>query len=301
MSLKSALAAIEKSNGSANGRIQVWLALGTPRGTSSDFHREAGEAAARHGGLGMTMHCAEAPKDLEIFHEHFKCSPMQFCENQKVAGPRTVLAHMVNLDFDVDAEILQRTGTTVAHNPSSNCKLGSGIAQVPELLKKGVNVSLGTDGAPCANTYDMIREMHLASLLQAGKHSGAAILPATTVLEMATINGAKALGLENEIGSLEAGKKADFVVVDPSSLAAGATPFDATKVLEGGMEPVSALVHSCTGRDVDMVVVNGKVLVKGGELLGVDEKFLVQEARAASARIRQRSGVGANKTGWPMR
>ena len=301
MSLDSALRTIDEFTGAADGRIHAWLAIGTPRGTAADFHREVGEAAAQHGGLGITMHCAEAPKDLEIFHEHYNCSPMQFCENQKLATPKTVLAHMVNLDFDVDAEILQRTGTTVAHNPSSNCKLGSGIAQVVEMLDRGINVSLGTDGAPCANTYDMIREMHLASLVQSGKHSTAGILSATTVLEMATINGAKALGLENEIGSLEIGKKADFVVVNPYGLDAGATPFDSSLVLNGGMNPVTALVHSCTGRDVEMVVVDGKVLISRGKLLNVDEGQLVQQARAASQGIRQRSGIMAQKVAWPIK
>ena len=184
---------------------------------------------------------------------------MEFCGKTGITGPKTVLAHMVNLDLEKDLPLLKQTGTSVAHNPSSNCKLGSGIASVPAMLEAGINVSLGTDGAPCANTYDMFREMNMASLLQSGLMQKAGVLPAVTVLEMATINGAKSLGLQDEVGSLEVGKKADFVVIDPYTIGAAAAPWDPDQYDEGGVDPVTIVVHSCTGRDVDMVVVDGQV------------------------------------------
>jgi cytosine/adenosine deaminase-related metal-dependent hydrolase len=123
-------------------------------------------------------------------------------------------------------------------------------------------VSLGTDGAPCGNTYDMFREIHLAGILYKGVNLDAGVVGAETVLEMATINGARALGLEKEIGSLEVGKKADFVVVDPGRL--HAAPFDEGQIVCGGVSPVTTVVYSCTGADVEMVVVDGEVLVRGG-------------------------------------
>lgn len=112
-----------------------------------------------------------------------------------------------------------------------------------------VNVSLGTDGAPCANTHDMIGEKNTC-LLQAGFHKKTGVLPASAAFEIATINAAKALGLEDDIGSLKPGKKADFVVMNPYSIGSAATPWDPEQYLEGGIDPVTAVVHCCTGNDV---------------------------------------------------
>lgn len=151
MTIDSVLAAHEQYQGSSGGRIQVWMAAGTPRGSPASAHRQIGDACAEHG-LGLTMHCAEAPKDLEIYRQSYDCSPVEFCVTNNLVGPgrKTVLAHMVNLDLPVDISLLSRhDGVSVAHNPASNCKLASGISPVPEMLAGGVNVSLGTDGAPC--------------------------------------------------------------------------------------------------------------------------------------------------------
>lgn len=240
------------------------------------------------------MHCAEAPKDLAIYRDSYGCSPTEFCERTNLIGKNrnTVLAHMVNLDLEKDLPVLKRTGATVAHNPSSNCKLASGIAAVPEMLQYDVNISLGTDGAPCANTYDMFQEMRLAALIHKGFRREAKIVTAEGVLEMATIQGAKALGLEQEIGSIEVGKKADFVVIDPSGL--HCAPFDSEQVLNGGIDPVTVVVFSCTGADVEKVVVDGELLVDRGELVTCDEKQVKQFAREAIGKIRRRAGVSAN-------
>ncbi|TVY84614.1 Uncharacterized protein LSUE1_G001518, partial [Lachnellula suecica] len=252
MSIASMLSAHNRHHNTFNGRIRVWAAAGTPRGSPLSSHLGIGEACKKHD-IGLTMHCAEAPKDLTIYRDSYGCTPMQFCRDAKLTGPKTVLAHMVHLDLETDLPILRETGTTVAHNPNSNLKLASGIAKIPEMLDAGVNVSLGTDGAPCGNTYDMFREMHLAGILHKGANLDAGLVGAETVLEMATIDGARALGLEKEIGSLEVGKKADFVVVDPRVL--HAAPFDEDEILCGGVSPVTTVVYSCTGADVEMVVV----------------------------------------------
>jgi cytosine/adenosine deaminase-related metal-dependent hydrolase len=234
------------------------------------------------------MHRAEAPKDLEIYKDGYHCTPVEFCRGTSLTGRKTVLAHM---DLSVDLPILAETGTTVAHNPTSNCKLASGIARVPEMATGHVNVSLGTDGAPCSNTYDMFREMHLAGIIHKGANHDASLIGATEVLEMATINGARALGLEEEIGSIEAGKKADLVVVDPSGV--HAAPFDAEQILTGGIDPVTVVVYSCTGADVDTVMVDGKVLVEGGNLTTMDEEDVKRRAREVIGRIRKSSSVKA--------
>ncbi|OCK75735.1 5-methylthioadenosine/S-adenosylhomocysteine deaminase n1 [Lepidopterella palustris CBS 459.81] len=294
MSVSAALAAHASHHGAFNDCLHVWLATGTPRGSPFSSHSAIGAACRAHD-IGLTMHCAEAARDLEIYRSQYSCSPLQFCQEAQLTSPKTVLAHVVHPDLSTDLDILRRTGTTVSHNPSSNCKLASGIAPIPEMLRAGVNVSLGTDGGPCNNSYDMIREMHLASILHSATHQTAGIVSAYDALCMATINGARALGLESEVGSLEVGKKVDFVVVDACGV--GCAPWDVEQVAEGGVDPITALVHGCTGRDVERVVVDGVVRVENGELVGIDERGILEAARRAVRGIRDRSGVKARKIG----
>lgn len=302
MSIASALSVHKSHHGTFSDRLHVWMAAGTPRGSPLAEHRAIGEAC-RDNKINLTMHCAEASRDRTIYHDHYTGrTPMQFCEDACLVAPaaqfKTVLAHMVHADTETDLGLLRKysTSTSVAHNPTSNCKLASGVAPIPELLAAGVTIGLGTDGAPCNNTYDMFREMHLACILQAGVRQQAGVLPATRALEMATIEGARALGLEKDIGSLEVGKKADFVVV---GVPLSAAPFEEGQIAEGGIDPVSVVVHSCTAADVEMVVVDGVPVVEGGKLLTMDENEVVREARRAIRGIRERAGVKAQpREGW---
>lgn len=290
MSLNSALQAYKKHHGSCEDRLHMWLSAGTPRGSPMAAHAAIGEAARMHG-IGLTMHCAEAPKDLAIYRESYNCSPFQFCRTTQLTGSKSVFAHCVHPDPAAgDFDILRETKSTVSHNPTSNLKLGSGIAPVPDMIAAGVNIAMGTDGAPCNNTYDMFREMHLASILHGGVREHAGLITAYQVLEMATINGAIALGLEDQIGSLEVGKKADIVIVTPEGV--GSAPWDPKQILNGGMDPITTLIH-CSGNDVDCVMVDGKVLVSEGELVDIQEEEVIQKAKAAIKGIRDRSGIRA--------
>jgi cytosine/adenosine deaminase-related metal-dependent hydrolase len=290
MSLSSALAAHEKYHGSMNGRLHMWMSAGTPRGSHSSVHAGIGEAARKHN-IGVTMHCAEAPRDLEIYREYYHCSPFRFCQDTNLTSAKSVFAHVVHPDPGAgDFDILRESKSTVSHNPTSNLKLGSGIAPIPDMLAAGVNVALGTDGAPCNNSYDMFREMHLASVLHCGARQNAGLINAYQVLEMATINGARALGLEDQIGSLEVGKKADIVIVAPTSLST--SPWDSKQVASGGIDPVTVLVHgACT--EVETVLVDGHMLVSGGKLMHLDEDAIMKRARTSIAGIRSRSGIFA--------
>jgi cytosine/adenosine deaminase-related metal-dependent hydrolase len=293
MSVESALKAHQTHHGSSDGRVQIWFGVVTPRGVSIEKFAAIGRVA-RSKDIGITMHCAEAPADNPIYHDKYSCSPLEFVEKAQLAGAKTVLAHVVHPDAEPDFAIMKETQTTVSHNPSSNCKLGSGISPIPDMLASGVNVALGTDGAPCNNTYDMIREMHLASIIHSGARQTAGVLNAYTALEMATINGARALGMEASIGSLEAGKKADFVLVNPASLdCAPWTETHSADACDGGMDPVTVLVHSCTGQNVERVVVNGKTVVEAGELQTADEASIVKCAQRAAAEVRKRGAVRA--------
>ncbi|KAJ5682129.1 uncharacterized protein N7477_002069 [Penicillium maclennaniae] len=203
-------------------------------------------------------------------------------------------------DSDIDIPLLAGTQTSVAHNPTSNLKLAS------------VNVSLGTDGAPCANHYDMFQEMHLAGILHKGVNHDASLIPAEVALEMATINGAIALGLEDDIGILEVGKKGDFVVIDPYGRGGlGAAPWSDDS-FDHAVSPVTTIVHGCTGRDVDMTVVNGDILVENGKLaIGGREKEMeiVRMAQVSVKALLERCNAGRNddaKVGanlvqsWPL-
>jgi cytosine/adenosine deaminase-related metal-dependent hydrolase len=288
MSLESALEAHEKYHGSSDGRVQIWFGVVTPRGVAIDKFAAIGEAAGRKN-IGITMHCAEAPADNPIYHDKYGCSPLEFVQRSHLASAKTVLAHVVHPDAEPDYRIMRESGTTVSHNPSSNCKLGSGISPVPDMLAAGVNVALGTDGAPCNNTYDLIREMHLASILHSGARQTAGVLNAYTALEMATINGARALGMESSIGSLEVGKKADFVLLNPTSLECA--PFHESQLSSGGMDPVTVVVYSCTGKDVEEVVVNGVRVVTAARLQTANEMDIVKRAQTAASEVRNRAGV----------
>lgn len=290
MSIASALHAYQNHHGSCDDRLHMWFSAGTPRGSPMSAHAAIGEAAKPRN-IGITMHCAEAPKDLSIYRDSYDCSPFQFCHTTNLTGPKSVFAHCVHPDSTAgDFDILRDTRSTVSHNPTSNLKLGSGVAPIPDMLDAGVNVALGTDGAPCNNTYDMFREMHLASILHGGVREHAGLITAYQVLEMATINGARALGLDDQIGSLEVGKKADIVVVAPKGVISA--PWDPEQVLEGGVDPVTTLVHG-SSTDVECVMVDGIVLVSAGKLVGIKEEEVIEKAKVAIRRIRQRSGVKA--------
>jgi cytosine/adenosine deaminase-related metal-dependent hydrolase len=292
MSLQAAIEAYDKYNGKFDDKLHIWFAAGSPRGAPVSDFQEIGKAAKSRD-TGITMHCAEAPSDNTLYHQHYGCSPIEFCRDASLMSRKTVLAHVVHPEIDVDLSILAESGMTVSHNPTSNCKLGSGISPIPDMLAAGVNVALGTDGAPCNNSYDMLQEMHLASILHSGARQTAGVISAYQVLEMATINGARALGLERSIGSLEAGKRADFVVIGTNSV--HNAPWDATQVQDGGIDPVSVVVHSCCAGDIDLVVVDGRVLVEHGRLVGVDEDHLMDQARQAVKALRKRSGVKARR------
>jgi cytosine/adenosine deaminase-related metal-dependent hydrolase len=297
MTIQHAIDAHRKWHGSFNDRLHVWMATDTPRGADELGFKAIGEASLASG-IRLTMHLTEAPKDFEMIAKSYKATPGQFARNVKCVGPHVVLGHMVHLDNKIDLPIIKDTNTSVAHNPGSNAKLADGIAPIPEMLAKGINVCIGSDGAPCNNGHDLFRDMRLSALLQKAIKHDASLLSAEQVLEMATINGAKAMGLEKEIGSLETGKKADFVVLDPSGV--HAAPYDRQQIGNGGMHPSTLVVHSCSGSDVDMVVIDGEILVRDGAFTKLDEQAIKSSARDAIVGIRERSGIVAQPmtNGW---
>jgi cytosine/adenosine deaminase-related metal-dependent hydrolase len=286
MSLLGVLEAYDKWHGKANDRLHVWFGARTPGGVSAELYREMSQIA-RERNMRITMHLGEVEADRTFVMSEYHRSLIDFAEDVGLLGPQTVLVHMVWLTPE-EIEKVAATGTHVSHNPSSNCKLASGICNVPLMQAKGVNVSLGCDGGPSNNDYDLIREMKLAAILHKAVSLDPLIMPAETVLEMATINGARALGLEREIGSLEVGKKADLVVLDFNHLHTTPSP-----------NPVSTLVYAATGGDVDTVVVDGRMVVEHGKLLTMNEDEVIEQARKHAPEVYRRAGIDA-KSRWPI-
>ncbi|MBU0492797.1 MAG: amidohydrolase [Chloroflexi bacterium] len=285
-SMRQALEAYDRWNGAGNGRVQVWFGPRTPGGVSVDLYQEM-VREARQRDMGITMHLGEVQADVDFMCREFDTTLVGFCDSVGMLGPKTVLVHTVWLSPPEIARLAE-TGTSISHNPSSNTKLASGFAPIPEMLDAGVNVTLGCDGGPSNNSYDLIREMKLAAVVHKGRTLDPLVVPAETVLEMATINGARALGLEDEIGSLEVGKKADFVVLDMDR--PGLTP---------SPNPVSTLVYAAMGSDVDTVVIDGQVVVQGSRLLTLDEEAVVAEARQRAAEVYERAGIVITPR-WPV-
>jgi len=285
-SLFGVLAAHEKWHGKANDRLHVWFGARTPGGVSSALYREMSDYA-RQRNMRITMHLGEVEADRIFAREEYNLSLIDYAESVGLLGPQTVLVHMVWLTPE-EIEKVAATGTHVSHNPSSNSKLASGVCNVPLMLEKGVNVALGCDGGPSNNDYDMIREMKLAAILHKAGTLDPLIVPAETVLEMATINGARALGLEHEIGSLEVGKKADLVLIDFNRL--HTTP---------SFNPISTLVYAATGGEVDTVVVDGKIVVAQGKLLTMNEEEVIAQAAQHASVVYQRAGIEI-KPRWPI-
>ena len=261
-----------------DGRIQVWFGPRTPGACTPELYREIVELARQHQ-TGITMHLAEVKDDVDYTKREFGKLPVEFARDVGLVGRNVLLAHTVWLTQG-EIEMLAQTETNTVHCPASNMKLGSGIAKIPEMIEAGVSVSLGCDGGPSNNTYDMLREMKIAALLQKVRLGDPARLRAETVLEMATINGARAVGLQHEIGSLEEGKKADIITL---------------KLRRPHLTPLfslaSNLVYSASGADVDTTIVDGKILMQGGQLLTLDEDRVLREAERRAASLMERSGV----------
>ena len=243
--------------------------------TVSGDHLKAARALATKYSVPYIIHLAETKTEVSDMQKaHGGMTPVAYLDSLGALGPRTLAAHVV-WATPADIAILKARQVAVSHNPESNMKLASGVAPVPALLAAGVTVGLGTDGAASNNDLDMFEAMRMAAFLHKVQSADPQVIPAATALEMATINGAKALGLETKIGSLEAGKKADVVVVSMSS--ARQTPL---------YDPISHLVYATRGDDVRTVVVNGKVLMRDRRLTTLNEAAVIAAARKLAESVR---------------
>jgi 5-methylthioadenosine/S-adenosylhomocysteine deaminase len=264
-SLAESLDLLERWHGAAKGRIRYCFAPRFALSCSRELLKQVGQLAREHGVLIHT-HASENKDEIEIVERETGRRNIEYLDEVGLAAPHVVLAHCVHLNDD-EMEILRRTGTHVAHCPSSNLKLGSGIARVAEMIERGISVSLGADGAACNNRLDMLTEMRMAALIQKALH-GPEVLPALRVLRMATIDGARALGLEDEIGSIQVGKRADLTLFDLDDLRTTPRP-----------DPASTIVYAAEASNITTVIVDGRVVMRNRKLTSLDEKAVIAEAR----------------------
>ena len=258
-------------HGSADGRITVMFGPHAPYTCPPDFLRRVAEAAKARK-ADVHIHLSETKGEVDDCLKNYGKTPMEIMEDTGIFDCGTLGAHCVWLS-DKDIEIMAKHNVRVAHNPGSNMKLASGIAPVPQLLKAGVCVGLGTDGASSNNNLDMLEEIRLAALLHKVNTLDPLAVPAFEALKMGTEYGAKAVGLEN-LGRLEEGAIADITLFDMNGYA-----------WQPKFDLISLLVYSAPSNSADTVIVDGRVLMEKGELKTLDEEKIIYEAAQSVARI----------------
>jgi cytosine/adenosine deaminase-related metal-dependent hydrolase len=271
-------AALERQfHGSAGGRIRAAYAPRFAVSCTRELLDAVAERSANSGAL-VHSHASEQPEETALVRAETGMSNIGYFQAVGLASPRLNLAHCVWVDED-EQRILAAHDIKVTHCPGSNLKLGSGIAPVPELLSRGVCVSLGSDGAACNNHLDMFGEMRLAATLQAMRQRPGA-LPARTALTMATRSGARALGLDAEVGSIEPGKRADLILIDAHAPHLGAAP-----------DPYSAIVYAARPDEVRLTMIDGEILVRDGQALHLDRAEIASTARSEARQLARRAAL----------
>jgi 5-methylthioadenosine/S-adenosylhomocysteine deaminase len=275
-SIDESLALRHRWHGARNGRIRAAFAPRFAVSCSRTLLESVADLARQHDALVHT-HASESQGEIAIVKQlSGSRSNLEYLNDVRLASPRLCAAHCVWAD-EQDREILAAHDVKVMHCPGSNLKLGSGLAPVVEMRARGITVSLGADGAACNNRLDMFEEMRLAAVLQAVRTRPGA-LPARDVLSMATRAGARTLGLEDDIGSLDVGKRADLIVVDRDR-----------PHLAPGPDPYSTLVYAARGADVRTTIVDGEVLMDDFTLLHIDRAEIVADARNAARDLAARA------------
>jgi guanine deaminase len=269
----------------AGGRIRVCLSPSTPHRCTDELLRLVAEASATRG-LAVHTHLLETRAQAVAGRRLYGRSMVEHVHALGLLGPRLSCAHAVWLT-DRDLDLLADAGTGVSHNPLSNLYLGSGIARVPEMLRRGIAVGVGSDGPNCGASVPLFEVMKLAACVhRIGEPDGDRWVSARDAFRMATIGGARALGLEREVGSIEAGKRADLVLLDAE--APGLVPLN---------DPVRQLVYGESGQAVDTVLVNGEIVLAHGRPIRFDADAALAEAGELGARLRERARPGLEGAG----
>jgi len=278
-SLSESVRLLKKWHGSHGGRIQYAFSPRFVVSCSEHLLRQVSILAKEYG-VQVHTHASENRGEMALVERERGMRNVAYLDYLGLTGPSLLLAHCIHVDEN-EINMLAASGTKVAHCPSSNLKLGSGIAPIPHLLAQGIPVGLAADGAPCNNNLDMFHEMRLASLIQKPLH-GPTAMPASRVFEMATIGGAQAMGMASLIGSIEVGKKADLALVSLTGL--HNSPREKSSIY-------AELVYQLKSSDVVLTMVDGQIVWQNGALMTINRADVVRESHRAIARLCKRAGV----------
>ncbi len=263
---------VQKWNGSGDGRISFMLGPHAPYTCPPDYLKRVMDMAGELG-IGMHIHLAETATEMENIKATYGKTPVAHLNSLGMFNFPVLAAHCVHLTEE-DIAVLAKNKVSVVHNPESNMKLASGIAPVPEMLQAGIPVAIGTDGASSNNNLDMLQEMRSCAFLHKVNTFNPTAIPAYKALEMATLNGARALWMDKELGKIQPGYKADIVLIS---------------LQEAHMIPrydiIANLVYSAQAADVQTVIINGKIIMEDRVIKTFDEKEVLQQAKEIAQRL----------------
>jgi 5-methylthioadenosine/S-adenosylhomocysteine deaminase len=288
--VKRTAAFLGKWQGRLDGRIKAWAMPFSPETCSADLLRATKAVADEHKTY-LTLHHGSGPQARTDYQARHGKTPTEYLESLGVLGPNVVLAHALGVD-DAEIECLARTGTTVAMCPVTAAKGGRGVPEhgrMPELLAKGVKIALGCDSPNNSNHLDIVRAMNMAAIQYKDARQDTRMIPAEAALEMATIVGAQALGVDGEIGSIEPGKKADLVLFDTQR-----------PEWQALFNPINNLVYNADGRSVHTVIVDGKVVVDAYRQTFVDEPRLFAKVQEIGEKLQTRTGTTFPRSRWQI-
>ena len=269
------LTLFKNCNGMADGRIKVFFGPHSPYTASEELLIKVRKLADEYN-MGIHIHVSETQKEIDDVSAEKGLRPFEYLDKIGFLGPDVVAAHSVWLS-EKEIEIIKKNDVKISHNPCSNMKLASGIAPVSKLIENDICVSIGTDGASSNNNLDLIEELKTASLLQKVSTLNPNVLNSHEAIAMGTIKGAEALGLDDEIGSIEIGKKADIILIDTNS--ANMVPDSSTLT--------SNIIYSANGSNVDTTICNGKILMENKKLTVLDEQEIYDKAREAIKNLKE--------------
>ena len=281
---------VERWNGKADGRIRAWFQVRITYLGSDTLCQEMKRLADQHK-TGMESHCSSSLENRSTAYRTFGMTELRRLDKLGVLGPNFMGIHMGWVE-EGDMYLLPKYDVKIAHCPASSMHAAMGCdlnGKIPMMMAMGVTVGLGSDAAPSNNSLDMIRNMYCAGIHKE-IHQDARLLPAEKALEMGTIDGARVAQWDDEIGSLEAGKKADLVLINANQVE-----------MQPMYNPVSNLVYSCHAGHVDTTIVDGKVLMEGRRVLTVNEDKLLEETRRRGDQITTRAGLDhVRHSSWPL-
>jgi len=276
---------IGKWHNAENGKIKCMIAPTTPFCCSKELLLKC-KGIAEDNNLWLNIHVSETEYEVKLIKDKYGKRPVEFLNDIGLLSPKFLAVHCVHLN-DEEIKILKSKDVKVSHNPESNMKLASGIAPIIKMLNLGITVGLATDGSASNDNLDMFEAMRTAAFLHKLSTNNPKAISAQKVLEMATIDAAKAIGLENEIGSIEVGKKADIVIINAKRPS-----------LQPIHDVVQTLVYCANGANVETTIIDGKIIFDKGKIITVDEEKIIEKANEITLNAMERAKEYLPKASW---